>query len=90
MLLTDWADPPCHTAGDVWPTCNLPIHVALIGVAISHRVAVLTAGQVSKAAAQRAATLEAWAFGAMEMATSEGEKGSPTRYRQPASSFPFR
>ena len=58
-------------ARHIWPLCALPIHVALLGVAVSKRVAGLMTAQAAQLAAERAETLELWAFGAMEMASSE-------------------
>ena len=57
-------------ARDVWPHCDNPVHAALLGAAISKKMAtVIPQGQ--KAAEERARQYTAWAVGAMDMAPDE-------------------
>ena len=54
-------------ARDVWPFCDNPVHVALLGAAICTKMSqVITQGQA--AMKERASRLQGWALGAMEQA----------------------
>jgi len=54
----------------VWPKCDLPVHMALLGAHVANRMAKVIM-QGAAAAEERAARMQEWAYGAMEMAPDE-------------------
>ena len=66
----------CHgneaLARSFWPMCEMPVHMALLGSMISRKQAAsIVQGQ--QEALARAARMQAWAIGAMEMAPDEAQ-----------------
>ena len=65
----------CHgneeIARTIWPHCARPIHVALLGAAISKKMARDLVHPASKLAMERAERMQEWAFGALETADEE-------------------
>tara|TARA_B110001452_G_scaffold21628_1_gene17351 strand:+ start:612 stop:4946 length:4335 start_codon:yes stop_codon:yes gene_type:complete len=65
----------CHgneeIARAIWPHCARPVHVALLGAAISKRMARDLVHPASNQALERAERLQEWALGALETADEE-------------------
>lgn len=61
---------PEGIARTVWPQCDLPIHMALLGAHVATKMSKVVL-QGAAAAEERATHLQEWAYGAMEMAPDE-------------------
>eukprot|EP00966_Prymnesium_polylepis_P267200 6172652-Prymnesium_polylepis.1 len=61
----------------IWPMCNVPVHVALLGSAVARKLAGAFMEELrdndARNAESCASAMEQWAIGAIEMASSEDE-----------------